>query len=321
MNKCIFFNLTYADDIYLTNGYLDQTIDWVPGITNIRLRDFPSLLRTTDVNDVAFNFLMDTNDRANEADATIIHTFEALEQDVLDAFSSILPGHVLSVGPMHVHLNKISEHENLLSHIGCNLWKEDMECLQWLDTQETNSVLYINFGSIACLTHQQLIEFAMGIANCKQPFLWIIRPDLVKGEELILPVEFVKETKERCFLSSWCSQEDVLNHRSIGGFLTHCGWNSTIESLCAGVPMLCWPYFADQHTNSKYICTEWRIGLEIDGNVARDEVEALTRELMIGEKGKELKRNVMQWKKQLDEATDQHGSSTKNLNKLFDLIK
>ena len=84
-------------------------------------------------------------------------------------------------------------------------------------------------------------------------------------------------------------KKQVLNHPSIGGFLTHCGWNSVTESLCAGVPIACWPFIADQQTNCRYACQEWGIGVEIDTNVNREEVEKLVNELMEGEKGKKMR--------------------------------
>ncbi|GAU37796.1 hypothetical protein TSUD_276140 [Trifolium subterraneum] len=177
---------------------------------------------------------------------------------------------------------------------GSNLWKEDTKCLEWLESKDSGSVVYVNFGSHAVLTPEQLIEFAWGLANSKKPFLWIIRPDLVIGGSSILSSKFENEISDRGLIISWCPQERVLNHPSIDGFLTHCGWNSTIESICAGVPMLCWPYFFDQPTNFKYICDEWEIGMEINSNVKREEVEKLINELMVGNKGKKMRQNVME---------------------------
>jgi hypothetical protein len=113
-----------------------------------------------------------------------------------------------------------------------------VECLQWLDSNKPKSVIHVNFGSITTVTKEQLVEFGMGLAKSGHPFLWIIRPDMVTGESAILPPEFTEETKERSFICSWCPQEEVLNHPSIGGFLTHSGWGSTIESISSGVPML-----------------------------------------------------------------------------------
>uniref|UniRef100_A0A1Y3BU59 Putative UDP-glucuronosyl/UDP-glucosyltransferase n=1 Tax=Helianthus annuus TaxID=4232 RepID=A0A1Y3BU59_HELAN len=86
-------------------------------------------------------------------------------------------------------------------------------------------------------------------------------------------------------LAGWCPQEQVINHPSIGGFLTHSGWNSTVESISSGVPMICWPFFSDQFPNCWLSCTKWGVAMEIDSDVKRDEVERLVVELMAGEKG------------------------------------
>ncbi|KAA8538105.1 hypothetical protein F0562_027713 [Nyssa sinensis] len=146
-------------------------------------------------------------------------------------------------------------------------------------------------------------------------------PDLVTSNSAILPPEFVSETKERGLLASWCPQQEVLNHPSIGGFLTHSGWNSTLESICGGVPMICWPFFADQQTNCWYSCSQWGIGMEINSDVKRDEVESLVKELMVGEKGKEMKKKSMEWKKLTEEATSSSaGSSYMNLEKMINQL-
>ncbi|KAM7486952.1 hypothetical protein LguiA_002961 [Lonicera macranthoides] len=182
--------------------------------------------------------------------------------------------------------------------------------------KEPNSVVYVNFGSITVMTPDQLVEFSWGLANSKQTFLWIIRPDLVTGDSAILPAEFLEERKQRGLLASWCPQEQVLSHPSIGGFLTHSGWNSTMESILSGVPMICWPFFAEQQTSCWYCATQWGIGMEIDNNVKRDEVDSLVRELMVGEKGKEMKQKAIDWKKKAEEATSSGGSSYLNLEEM-----
>ncbi|THG23495.1 7-deoxyloganetin glucosyltransferase-like [Camellia sinensis] len=166
------------------------------------------------------------------------------------------------------------------------------------------------------MTPQQLIEFAWGLANSRKTFLWIIIPDLVTGDSTILPPDFVNETKERGLLVSWCPQEQVLSHPSVGGFLTHCGWNSTLESLCICCVGLF--FFPEQLTNCWLCCKEWVIGMEINSDVKREEVESLVRELMGGgEKGKEMKRKVMEWKNLGEEATAcSVGSSYLNFDKL-----
>ncbi|CAL8175184.1 unnamed protein product [Prunus armeniaca] len=305
----------FSGEASLTNGYLDTTIDWIPGLKDIRLRDLPSFVRTTDPEDIMLSFAMGEVERASKASAIILNTFDILEYKVLEALSSMFPP-IYTIGPNHLIVNKIVPQNAISSSIGSSLWKEEPECLQWLDSKEPNSVVYVNFGSITVMTPQQLVEFAWGLANSKKPFLWTIRPDLVKGEAAILPSEFAQETKQRGLLVSWAPQEEVLNHPSIRGFLTHGGWNSTIESLSAGVPMVIWPFFADQQTNCWFSCTQWGVGLEIDSNVKRSEVEKLVRELMSGEKGKEMRKNAMEWKGKAEEATGPRGSSLLNLEKL-----
>jgi UDP:flavonoid glycosyltransferase YjiC (YdhE family) len=260
-----------------------------------------------------FNFCVECAERASEGSAVIFHTFDALEQEVLNALYSMFP-RVYAIGPLQLLLNQMQEDD--LNSIGSNLWKEEVQCVQWLDSQKSNSVVYVNFGSVAVATKQQLIEFGMGLAKSGHPFLWIIRPDMIAGDCAILPPEFTEETKDRGFICSWCPQEEVLNHPSVGGFLTHCGWTSIIESISSGVPMLCWPFAGDQQTNCRYTCTEWGIGMEIDSNVTRDKVEKIVREFMEGEKAKEMKKKAMEWKKLAEEATGPGGSSSMNLDKL-----
>ncbi|XP_015882976.3 7-deoxyloganetin glucosyltransferase [Ziziphus jujuba] len=292
----------------------DIIIDWIPGMKEIHVRDMPRFFWSGSTRDhFALNFCIEGTEKAHQASAIIFHTFNALEQDVLDAISSMFPK-VFAIGPLQLLLNYISEHPLKLKY---SLWKEDSECLQWLNTKPKGSVLYVNFGSIAVMSPQQLAEFGYGIANSKHPFLWIIRPDLVGGETAVLPPEFAAETKGRGLIGSWCPQEEVLNHPSIGGFLTHNGWNSTVESLSSGVPLLCCPFLGDQPTNCRFSCKEWGIGMEMDKEtVKREGVKKLVKELMEGEKGKKMRKNVMEWKRLAHEATEPNGSSSIDLDNL-----
>lgn len=298
-------------------------MDWVPGMNNARLRDIPSFIRTTEADELIFKLTMDALDRANHASATIIHTAEALEADVLNALSGMFSHPIYAIAPFHLLLDRIPQQHNHLN-LSCNFWKEDPECLQWLNSKEPNSVLYVNFGSVLFLSQQQLTEFAIGISNSNHSFLWIIRSDLVSGggDTAVLPSEFLEGTKGRGFTTTWCSQEEVLKHPAIGGFLSHCGWNSTLESLSAGVPMLCWPCSGDQFMDCRFICVEWEIGLEIESTVDRDNVERLIRELMMkqGDTGSRLRKRAREWRTLLQAQTTSHGSAYINLERFINQI-
>ncbi|GJX39237.1 7-deoxyloganetin glucosyltransferase-like protein [Tanacetum coccineum] len=279
------------------------------------LKDIPPFIRMIYPGDeyMAHFFSLQVN-RAKTASAIIFNTFNGLEPDVLDTHSSMFPP-CYGIGPLHL-LEK-SREDNSLASIKSNLWKEESECLTWLDSQAPASVIYVNFGSIAVMTNQQLVEFCWGLANSNYPFLWIIKPDLVVGDSAMLPPEFVTRTSGRGLLVRWRPQEQVLNHPSIGGFLTHFRWNSTLESISSGMPMICWPFFADQQVNCWLSCNKWDVAMEIDNDVKRDEMGKLVVELMNGEKGNTLRKNATKWKKKAEAAcVTNDGSSVANLEKL-----
>ncbi|WOH11887.1 hypothetical protein DCAR_0831383 [Daucus carota subsp. sativus] len=309
------------DESYLTNGYLDTNIDWIPGMPDIRLRDIPSDVRIMDPDDFMFNLYIKCFEKAATCTALVIHTFDDLEQEVLNAVSSMFIN-VYTIGPQQMLFDQInSDQEKPLGSIG-SLWEEEKTCLEWLDSKEADSVVYVNFGSITVLSAEQLVEFGWGLANSNYSFVWIIRPDLIVGESAnTLGVEFMDAIKDRGFISSWCPQEDVLNHVAVGGFLTHGGWNSIMESLSAGVPMLYWPFFADQPINCKFLRDKWECGLEIPNNVKRDDVEKLVRLLMDGAEGKKMRNKAIEWKKLAEKACGPGGSSSLNFDKLVLLLK
>ncbi|KAI3773664.1 hypothetical protein L1987_48194 [Smallanthus sonchifolius] len=214
-------------------------------------------------------------------------------------------------------LNQIREKESENSNFsGYSLWKEEPECLQWLQSKEPDSVVYVNFGSLAVMSLQDLVEFGWGLVNSNHYFLWIIRADMIDGKPAFLPPELEEVIKRRGFIATWCSQEEVLNHPSIGGFLTHGGWGSVIESLSAGVPMICCPFSADQKINCAQISKEWEVGMEIERNVKRDEVEKRVRELMEGVEGARVRKKAMEWKKMAEISTGPNGSSSLNIEEL-----
>ncbi|XP_057429244.1 linamarin synthase 1-like [Lotus japonicus] len=308
--------LPFKDENFINDGTLDTSLDWIFGMNHMRLKDLPSFIRITNLNDIMFDFLGSEARNCLKSSAIIINSFQELEGEALDTLKAINPN-IYSIGPLPLLSRHFPEKDKGFNASGSSFWRSDSECMKWLDKWEHSSVIYVNYGSITVMSEHHLKEFAWGIANSKAPFLWIMRPDVViGGESITLPQEFLDETKDRGYITSWCVQDQVLAHPSIGIFLTHCGWNSTLECISSGVPMICWPFFAEQQTNCRYACTTWRTGMEINHDVKREEITSLVNEIMNGEKGKEIRQNSLEWKKKAIEATDLGGSSYNNFHKL-----
>lgn len=307
----------FRDESFLTDGTLDTPIDWIPSMSNVRIKDMPSFIRTTDVEEILFDFLKSEAENCFNASAIIFNSFDELEHEVLGAIAAKFP-HIYSIGPLSLLGKHMPETE--LHSFRSSLWKEDTTCLEWLDQREPNSVVYVNYGSVTVMTDNHLKEFAWGLANSKYSFLWIVRPDVVMGDSAILPEEFLEEINNRGFMASWCPQDQVLSHPSVGVFLTHCGWNSMMESVCAGVPVISWPFFAEQQTNCRYACTSWGIGMEVNADVKRDEIVALLKEMMDGHNGKQMKQKALQWKWKAEEVTDVGGSSYNDFNRFVEKL-
>jgi pathogen-inducible salicylic acid glucosyltransferase len=220
---------------------------------------------------------------------------------------------VKTIGPTipSIYLDKRLEDDK---EYGLNLFKPNVDaCMKWLDTKEIGSVVYASFGSVAALGEEQMEELSLGLKNSNCYFMWVVR----ESEEKKLPDNFLEETTEKGLVVTWCPQLDVLAHKAIGCFMTHCGWNSTLEALSLGVPMVAMPQWTDQPTNAKFIADVWKVGVRIKlnekGIATREEIELCIREVMEGERGKEMKKNSLRWKELAIEAVDEGGSSDKNI--------
>lgn len=219
---------------------------------------------------------------------------------------------ILTIGPTAPSMfldNQVYKKEKLDD--GNYLFETNKEtCLKWLDKRETNSVIYVSFGSVASIGEEQMNEVAEALIKTNCYFLWVVRVE----EENKLPKHF---GYEKGLIINWCPQLDVLAHKSVACFITHCGWNSTLEALSSGVPMIGVPQWVDQTTNAKCIEDVWKSGIRVKinekGIVKREEFERCIKEVIESEKGKELKRNAMKWKELAKEAMSDGGSSDRNI--------
>ncbi|KAG5616075.1 hypothetical protein H5410_015899 [Solanum commersonii] len=212
--------------IYLRREFMEQTIDGIPGIGSIRLGDIPTPIWATNSYDPILNFIIDqcSSTIVNRSSAVLIHTFDALEPQALTSLSSIF-NRIYTIGPLSLLAKQISL-DTGIEKLRSNLWRNDSDCIEWLDSRDPASVIYVNFGSTTVMTSRQFEEFGWGLANSMKNFLWIVRPNLVISDDVVplpLPPEYLFQVKDRGKLVTWCDQVLVLEHPAVGGFLTHCG--------------------------------------------------------------------------------------------------
>ncbi|XVF58417.1 hypothetical protein PTKIN_Ptkin07bG0065100 [Pterospermum kingtungense] len=239
---------------------------------------------------IIFEFAQRNNEATAKAEWVICNTTFDLEPATLGLVPQILP-----IGPVSI--------TSQLGDLPASFWPEDATCLQWLDQQTPGSVIYVAFGSFTIFDPIQFQELALGLELLNRPFLWVVRPDITEGTESddVYPKGFKERVASRCRMVGWAPQRAVLAHPSIACFLSHCGWNSTIEGVSNGIPFLCWPYFADQFVNESYICEIWKIGLKfkrderkiISGEEIRSKVEQLLGDECLKARSLELKELVV----------------------------
>ncbi|CAK9135695.1 unnamed protein product [Ilex paraguariensis] len=315
--------LVEADEIPVKGKGMDLLVKSLPGTEGfLRRRDLPGFCRVDDINEPKLQEIKFETRQNTRAHAAILNTFEDLEGPILSHIRSQIPN-LYSIGPLHSHLkSRLQTKTKEFSESSGSLWEEDRSCLTWLDSQPPKSVIYVSFGSITIITSDQLLEFWYGLVNSGQRFLWVMRPDSITGNdsESKIPTELEEGTKARVYTVDWAPQEEVLNHPAIGGFVTHSGWNSTLESIVAGVPMICWPYFGDQLTNSRFVSEVWKIGLDMKDTCDRVVIEKMVREVMDVKKEEFLER-ADQMAKLARKSVREGGSSYCNFERFVEYIR
>ena len=191
-------------------------------------------------------------------------------------------------------------------------------CMKWLNSNPKRSVVYVSFGSFVSVGAEQMKEVASWLSKTSCRFLWVVRA----SETNKLPEGFVDETCEKGLVVSWCPQLEVLANDAVGCFVTHCGWNSTLEALSLGVPMVAMPQWSDQSTNAKHIADVWKVGLkpqaDAKGIVRREELEECAKEIIEGEKGKGMRLNAIKLSELAKKAMAEGGSSDKNIDEFIE---
>lgn len=226
---------------------------------------------------------------------------------------------LLPVGPMipSAYLHKPTEGDTAY---GASFWEPTSHdaYLRWLDTKPPSSVVFVSFGSMTTTSTTQALEIAKGLKASKKHFLWVLKDS--DGE---LPPEHFSNDDEGLVVT-WCNQVQVLAHPSVGCFVTHCGWNSVLEALSIGVPIVGVPQWSDQPTNAKLVQGFWGVGLRAkkdeDGVLRGEELDKCIREVMDGAKSEDIKRNASKWSENARRAASPGGSSDKNIDEFVRIL-
>ncbi|MCO5551118.1 hypothetical protein L7F22_004615 [Adiantum nelumboides] len=288
-----------------------------PGAPMLLPRDFPFSMQLQDVSHPQLQFTLNMFSHLEEANGLILNTCHEIEVDAVRALQARCP--VYTVGPLFLPVSGELESLNYQKQAGST---PTDDCLKWLDAQSTGSVLYASFGTLANFSNQQMRELALGLEKSQRSFLWVVHKNVFNGTVSdALPDGFLERVKDRCFVTSWAPQVQVLKHGSVGGFFSHCGWNSILENITLkGVPMLCWPDKAEQGVNARILIDVWKLGVPFkvgkDCSVNRDEVEESVRTLMEGEAAQEMRRRGAELKKLVESVVRKGGSSVMNLEAL-----
>ncbi|KAL9276660.1 hypothetical protein ACSQ67_025797 [Phaseolus vulgaris] len=287
----------------------------IPGVPKIHTDDLPD--QGKDRESESCKVFIDIGKCMRDSYGVIVNTCDAIEGRVIEAFNEgLIEGTtppVFCMGPV-------------ISSSPCR--GDDNGCLSWLDSQPSQSVVFLSFGSMGRFSRTQIREIAKGLEKSEQRFLWVVRSEFEKGDsgeppslDELLPEGFLERTKEKgMVVRDWAPQAAILSHESVGGFVTHCGWNSVLEAVWEGVPMVAWPLYAEQKLNKVVLEEEMKVGLSVKGNkeglVSSTELGDRVKELMDSDKGKEIRQRIFKMKMSAKEAMTEGGSSVVALNEL-----
>ncbi|RWR76052.1 UDP-glycosyltransferase 87A1-like protein [Cinnamomum micranthum f. kanehirae] len=314
-------SIYYHFDLLSSHGHLpfhdwsgesgEERVNYIPGISSIRLADLPNF--SFPGGEAVFSRTLEAISLAIQSQSILFTCFYELENHVIDSLRAKLSVPIHHVGPTIPYMTLQDPTPKAMDH-------SNKDYFDWLDSQPESSVLYVSLGSFLSVSAQQMEEIAIGLRASGVRFLWIARRDAnhlqdVSGDMgLVLP---------------WCDQLRVLCHSSVGGFLTHCGWNSTTEGVYAGKPMLTFPIFSDQLLNSKLIVEDWKVGLRLKQEIGDKkvvhgpEIAQMVKRLMdlTGvDESKELRRRAGEVKQACQIAIKEGGSSYNSLRAFVEEI-
>lgn len=281
-----------------------------PSLPVLQIKNLPSFLTITSPDEPFFDILLSLRQifealsgrrQSGDKPVVLVNSFDELEPEALSSMAEYMD--LVTVGPVM---------PGEADSVGADMFDQrETEYMEWLDEQEEGSVVYAAFGSVHKLSREEMEEIRKGLTESGRPFLWVVRKDSrLEGVEL--------EQGKQGMVVEWCSQVKVLGHRAVGCFVTHAGWNSTVEGLMAGVAAVTMPTWSDQGTNAYMMEKVWGTAVRAEeGENGRVSAAELGRCLEIvmggGERGAEIRRKAELWKEKARIAVGDGGSSSRNL--------
>lgn len=295
----------------------------VPGCAPIRTEDLLDQVRNRKIDE--YKWYLYHLSRLPMAAGVLLNTWDDLEPLTLQALTNRPFYQQIPIPPAYPVGPLIKPPEPLT--------KTGAECVAWLDQQPPDSVLFVALGSGGTLSGEQVKELAWGLELSHQRFIWVVRTpsdanssasffnvgDDPNDPKSYLPEGFVERIGERgLIVRSWAPQLRVLAHSSTGGFLSHCGWNSTLESVAHGVPMIAWPLYAEQRMNATMLVEQVGIAVRAGGSgeegvIGRKEIERVVRMTLEGEEGKAMRGRAQRLKDSASKTLQFGGSSNQSL--------
>ncbi|KAI3868219.1 hypothetical protein MKX03_022902 [Papaver bracteatum] len=248
---------------------------------------------------------------SQKSDGMLCNSVEEIEVVGLKALRNLMePKPVWPIGPLlpsfllQGNQNKNNGSVASQSRTGKEFGISPESCIEWLNHQKPSSVLFISFGSQNTISAPKMMELALGLEKSGKCFIWVLRPpsgfeNTSEFKSEWLPEGFVErmsETKKGLLIKTWAPQLEILCHRSTGAFLSHCGWNSVLESLSQGVPIIGWPLYAEQPYNSKMLQEEMGVSVQLaignEGELSSEDVKKAIDHVMDGSKGEEIRKKA-----------------------------
>ncbi|KAH7278145.1 hypothetical protein KP509_38G026400 [Ceratopteris richardii] len=248
--------------------------------------------------------------RSEEAAFNLGNNFEALEYEACRAFKEFVPN-FLPIGPL-LSVDILQCKPHMEAPAGISLMVEDATCNEWLSKHEKASVVYVSFGSMVNMPEEEVANIILGLEMIGAPFLWVARPD----QSSAALSRFRESPSHQVLVVSWAPQIAVLTHPSVGLFISHCGWNSFLESMAGGVPILAKPgAFAEQRMNAHYIEEVWKVGHRLPDPVSACAVKSLVSSLLgSSTEAADMKRRMLKIKESARDALTPEGSSITNFD-------